>query len=273
MLRQYFSTDKTTGYIRYYQLITEDWIRLTPTIWGIIGYSLSQGKLYSQFRLDLSWNNLIPIYEFDKLTQTLNYVFENENNNENEYRIIINSLRLVFDDWWTTYDYVSQRPPCPLFKEDKEVYIDFVSEYNEDKDEEIDKYIEHYYKIIPTVDKNGKSQKDLIRSDVKFNCFYAFLKGFVLAQYTNEMKSEFNSKNGITLTFKGKIFTTLFNELLLEYGFITVYNKYTTPTKIFINEYNGVLENCLNLKTGFFDGSEPDIFISSPSRGIREPIN
>lgn len=273
MLKQYFSQDKTTGYIRYFQLITEDWIRITPTIWGVIGWSISQGMFYSQFRLDLRWNELIPINEFDKLSQTLNYVFENENNNEYEYRIIINTLRMLFDDWWTTYDYVSQRPPCPLFREDKEVFLDFVSEYNEDKDEEIDKYIEHNYKVIPTVDKNGISQKDLIRSDVKYYCFYAFLKGFVLSQYTNEMKSEFEHENGITLKFKGKIFATLFNELLLEYRFITVYDKYTTPTTIFINENNGILENCLNLTSGFFDGTEPDIFISSPSRGIREPIN
>ena len=273
MLRQYFSTDKESGYIRYYQLVTEDWIRITPTIWGIIGYSLSQGKLYSQFRLDLSWNELIPISEFDKLSEKLNYVFENENNNESNYRIIINSLRMMFDDWWLTYDYISQRPPCPLFKEDKEVYIDFVSDYNENKDQKIDRYIDKNYKVIPTQDKQGVSRKDLIRKDVKFYCFYAFLKGFVLAQYSHEMKEEYSFTNGITLNFNGKIFTTLFNELLLEYGFTTVYNKYTTPTRLFINEYNGVLGNCLDLTSGFFDGTEPDIFISSPSRGIREPIN
>lgn len=273
MLRQYFSQDKKTGYIRYYQILTEEWLLLTPTIWGVIGYSLSQGKLYSQFRVDLKWNDLIPIEEFDKLSNTLNYVFENEDNNENSYRIIINTLRLVFDDWWITYDYNSQRPPCPLFKNDNEVYLDFVSEYNENKDEKIDKYIDRYYKITPSLDKNGNSQKDLIRSDVKFNCFYAFLKGFVLAQYSNEMKNEFDKNNGITLNFNGKIFTTLFNDLLLEYNFVTVYDKYVTPTKLFIYENNNIISNCLNLTSGFFDGIEPNILISSPSKGIREPIN
>ena len=273
MLKQYFSTDKKTGYIRYFQLLSEDWLLLTPLVWGIIGYSFSQGKLYSQFRVDLSWNDLIPIYVFDDVSTKLNYVFENENNNEHEYRIIINTLRMLFDDWWLTYDYVSQRPPAPLFRKDTEVYIDFVSEYDENKDLKIDKYIDHTYKIIPTHDKNEKSTKDLIRGDVKFNCFYAFLKGVVLAQYSNEMKSEFANTNGITLSFHGKIFTTLFNELLIEWGFDTLYNKYTTPTLLYIQEHNGILEDCLNLTSGFCNGSEPDILISSPSRDIREQIN
>lgn len=273
MLKQYFSTDKTTGYIRYLQLLSEDWIRLTPTIWGFIGYSFSQGKLYSQFRIEFSWNDLIPISRFDELSNTLNYVFENENNNEYQYRIIVNSLRMQFDDWWLTYDYLSQRPPAPLFKSDKEVYIDFVSETDKEQEIELDKYIENQYKIIPSYDKNGISMKDLIRNDVKNNCLYAFLKGIVLAQYTKELKNEYEYSNGITLKFRGKIFTTLFNQLLIDYGFTTVYNKYTTPTTLFVQENNGVLEHCLNVETGFCDEPEPDIFISSPSRGIREQIN
>ena len=45
------------------------------------GYAYSQGNLSSQFRIDLKWNSLIPISEFDKLSSLLNFAFENENNN------------------------------------------------------------------------------------------------------------------------------------------------------------------------------------------------
>lgn len=270
MLKQYFSTDEKTGYIKYFQLVTEDWIRLTPTIWGVIGYSLSQGKLYSQFRLDLTWNDYLPTTLFDEISTKLNYVFENENNNEYSYRIILNSLRMLFDDWWLTYDYISQRPPAPLFKTDNEIYIDFVSETNENKDLKIDQYIEHDYKIIPSYDKNEKSMKDIIRSNVKFKCFFAFLKGIILSQYSNDMVSFYNKNKGVLLNFKGKIFTTVFNELMIEYGFNTVYDKYVTPNKIFIEDFNGIIEQCLDISFGFCDEPEPDIFISSPSRGISE---
>lgn len=331
MIRQYFSTDKTSGYIRYWQMVTDDWIRITPTIWGILGYAYSQGNLSSQFRVDMNWNKLIPISEFDKLSTLLNYVFENENNNENDYRIIINSLRMMFDDWWLTYDPVSQRPPSPLFKsffvlknsknetgyteslrltDSTKIYvktkdgqehwhyinndgdwhyvlndsgekttssieyaIDFVSDHDTKSKEEIDQYIKHNYYVVAANDKNNNDSSGLIDKSVKANCLYGFIKGIVLAQYTNEMKKEYNYSNGITLNLNGKIFATLLNDLLLEYGFTTIYDEYVTPTVLFIQEKNGFLKDCINLKSGFCNEPEPDIFISSPARDIREPLS
>lgn len=354
MIRQYFSTDKTTGYIRYWQIVTNDWIRLIPTIWGVFGYALSQGNLSSQFRIDLQWNHLIPTKEFDKLANLLNYAFENENNNEDNYRIIVNSLRMMFDDWWLTYDPVSQRPPAPLFKlfyivkndEDETGYtestrlrdssqiyvkmkdgsdkwhyidndgswnyvldsegektigspeyaIDFVAKntkYVQSNDgnykpvyekEKIDQYIKSHYYVVAANDKDNKNVANLIDKKVKFNCFYAFIKGIILAQYTAKMKREYNYEEKITLNLKGKIFTTLLNDLLKEYGFMTDYTdeekndyninpEFITPMTITIFEKDGFLKNCINLTSGFCDEKEPDIFISSPSRDIREPVN
>ena len=351
MIKQYFSTDQTTGYIRYWQIVTDDWIRLTPTIWGVFGYALSQGNLSSQFRVDLNWNSLIPTEEFDKLANLLNYVFENENNNEYNYRIIVNSLRMVFDDWWLTYDPISQRPPAPLFKlfyvvknndnelgytestklkDSSQIYvktkdgsdkwhyinndgywdyvldsdgkkttgspeyaIDFVAKNTKYiqggggnykpvyEKEKIDQYIKEYYYVVAANDKDEKNVANLIDKKVKFNCFYAFIKGIVLAQYTNKMKQEYNYENKITLNLKSKIFTTLLNDLLIEYGFLTNYtetenninNEFVNPTTITIYEKDDFLKKCINLTSGFCDEPEPDIFISSPSRDIREPIN
>lgn len=331
MIRQYYSTDKTSGYIRYWQIVTDDWIRIIPTLWGMFGYAYSQGNLSSQFRIDLKWNSLIPISEFDKLSSLLNFAFENENNNENNYRIIVNSLRMMFDDWWLTYDPISQRPPAPLFKsffvlkntendtgytesqkltDSTKIYvktkdgsekwhyvtndgtwsyvldssgekttgsveyaIDFVAKQNEKTKEKIDQYIKSNYYVIAANDKNGNDTANLISKNVKFNCLYGFVKGIILAQYTNEMKSEYNNTGGITLKLNGKIFATLLNDLLLEYGFTTLYDEYTTPTVLFIQERYGFLKDCINLQSGFCNESEPDIFISSPARDIREPLS
>lgn len=273
MLKQYFSQDKETGYIRYYQIITEDWIRITPTIWGLFGYALSQGTLYSQFRVEIKWNELLSTDLFDELSSKLNYVFENEDNNDQEYRIIVNTLRMVFDDWWLSYNYISQRPPCPLFKTDTYVDIDFVSEPNSNQDEDIDQYIKKDYKVKPDVSRDGQSLKDLIREDVKYNCFYAFLKGIVMQQYSRSMQNYFKKENKILLKFHGKIFTTLFKVLLDDYNILNEYDKHNKPNQIYILEHNGFLEDLLNIETGFSNVIEPDIFISSPSRGIREKIN
>lgn len=337
MIKQYFSTDQDTGYIKYWQIVTNEWIRVTPTLWGIFGYAYSQGNLSSQFRIDLKWNKLIPTSEFDRLSNKLNYVFENENNNEDNYRIIVNSLRMVFDDWWLTYDPISQRPPSPLFKNfyvvenskkeigytesiklssSSKIYvkktdgsekweyiqndgnwnyvlnsngekttssieyaIDFLSKENEYVKESIDQYIKNNYYVIAANDKNGNNVSTLIEKKAKLNCFYAFIKGIVLSQYTIEMLNEYNYTSekyygspGITIVLRGKTFTTLLNDLLIEYGFRTYYNEYVNPTTLFIFEQDGFIKNCLNLNSGFCNESEPDIFISSPSRDIRKPI-
>lgn len=273
MIKQYFSQDKKTGYIRYYQFVTEDWIRITPTLWWFFGYALSQGTLYSQFRIELKWNEFLSSDLFDEFTKTMNYVFENEDNNEESYRIIVNSLRMVFDDWWVTYDYISQRPPCPLFKTDTYVNVDFVSKTFHEEDEEIDKYIANEYKVIPDVSKNNIHLKDIIRDDVKYNCFYSFLKGIISQQYSAEMRSEYNANKRILLNFHGKVFTTLFKVLLNDYNIQSEYDKFKTPTQIYLYENDGILEGLLDINSGFSNVVEPDIFISSPSRGIREEIN
>jgi len=174
-----------------------------------------------------------------------------------------------------------------------EYAIDFVAKntkYVQDEDgnyypvyekEEIDQYIKRHYYVIAANDRDDKNVANLIDKKVKFNCFYAFIKGIILAQYTAEMKNEYNYEGTITLNLKGKIFTTLLNDLLIEYGFMTNYTEtenninpeFVTPTIITIREKDGFLRNCINLTSGFCDEEEPEIFISSPSRDIREPVN
>ena len=154
-----------------------------------------------------------------------------------------------------------------------EYAIDFVAKQNEKTKEKIDQYIKSNYYVIAANDKNGNDTANLISKNVKFNCLYGFVKGIILAQYTNEMKIEYNNTGGITLKLNGKIFATLLNDLLLEYGFTTLYDEYTTPTVLFIQERYGFLKDCINLQSGFCNESEPDIFISSPARDIREPLS
>lgn len=275
-----------SGYIQHYQVLTEEYMRITQTVWAMMGIAYASHGLQSQFRIDLSWNTDYGSDKlFDLFVEKLNYAFENESNNEKNYRIIVNTLRVLFDDWNLEYSFTRQRCPAPLFYSEQNIYEAVkIPEYTETKTVvEIDErtklpikkevYIHHeeeinYTYYNPRLDKNNKDTFSLMADEKRQLCFRAFLKGIIFGFYNKEMDIYFSKHNAIPLTLYSNSFAASLHQLLLDYQIDSEYDFFEKNNFILIKNKDDFLNEIIDFNSGFYNEFEPPILIRSPRRGI-----